>query len=81
VPAFLVRFKGMLTRQERERLAAAGITIESSEGSMRIGLVKTGRPIYTVRVEADAENEAVQAVKAALDPDAANFSNWESAPA
>lgn len=24
------------------------------------------------------EDEAVQAVKAALDPDAANFSNWES---
>jgi hypothetical protein len=81
VPAFLVRFKGMLTRQERERLEAAGITIESTERSMRIGLVKTGRPIYTVRVEADSEDEAVLAVKAALDPDAANFSCWESAPA
>jgi len=71
----------MLTRQERERFAAAGIVIVAKERSMRIGLVKTGRPIYTVRVEAGSEDEAVQAVKAALDPDSANFSNWESEPA
>jgi hypothetical protein len=81
VPAFLVRFKGMLTRQERERLEAAGLTIESRERSMRIGLVKTGRPVFTVRVEAASEDEALQAVKAALDPDAANFSSWEAEPA
>jgi hypothetical protein len=78
VPAFLVRFKGLLTRQERDRLEAAGITIEAKERSLRIGVVKTGRPIYTARVEADSEAEALQAVKAALDPDAANFSNWEA---
>jgi hypothetical protein len=81
VPAFFVRFKGMLTKQERERLEAAGIKIERKEHSMRIGLVRTGRPIFTVRVEAASEDEALQAVKAALDPDAANFSNWESGPA
>lgn len=81
MPAFLVRFKGMLTRQERERLSAAGIAIEAKERSMHIGLVKTGRPIFTVRVEADSEDVALQAVKAALDPDAANFSNWDSEPA
>jgi hypothetical protein len=81
VPAFLVRFKGMLTRQERERLAAAGITIESKERSMLIGLVKTGRPIYTVGVEADSEDEAMAKVRGALDPDTGNFSDWESGPA
>lgn len=80
MPAFVVRFKGMLTRQERSRLEAAGITIERKERSMRIGLVKTGRPIFTVHVEAASEDEALQAVKAALDPDTANFSNWESEP-
>jgi len=81
VPAFFVRFKGMLTRQERERLDSAGIAVEAKERSIRIGIVKTGRPIFTVRVEAASEDEALQAVKAALDPDAANFSNWESEPA
>jgi hypothetical protein len=77
VPAFLVRFKGMLTRQERERLAAAGITIEAKERSMCIGVVKTGRPIYTVRVEADSEDEAMARVRGALDPDTGNFSDWD----
>ncbi|HEX7279743.1 MAG TPA: hypothetical protein VF255_08990 [Solirubrobacterales bacterium] len=81
MPAFLVRFKGMLTRQERKRLAAASIEIEHKEPSIRIGLVRTGRPIYTVRIAAAAEDEAVRAVKAALEPDAANFSSWEAEPA
>jgi hypothetical protein len=81
VPAFFVRFKGMLTRQERERLEAAGITIESKERSLRLGLVMTGRPIFTVRIEAASEDEALAKVRAALDPDTGNFSNWESEPA
>jgi hypothetical protein len=75
---FCVRFKGMLTRQERQRLDAAGITIERKERSMQIGIVKTGRPIFTVRVEASSEDEALAKVREALDPDTANFSNWES---
>jgi len=78
---FFVRFKGMLNRQERERLEAAGITIERKESSMQIGIVKTGRPIFTVRVEAASEDEALAKVREALDPDTANFSNWESEPA
>lgn len=81
MPAFFVRFKGMLTRQDRAQLEAAGIVIERKEHSMRVGLVKTGRPIFTVRVEATSEDEALQTVKAALDPDTVNFSNWESEPA
>jgi len=81
VPAFHVRFKGMLTRQERRRLAAAGLEIERKEHSMRIGIVKTGRPIYTVRVEAPTADEALATVRAALEPDTSNFSNWESEPA
>lgn len=81
MPIYLVRFKGMLTRNERERLAAAGITVEGKEKSMQIGIVKTGRPIFTVRVEASSEAEALEKVREALDPDTANFSNWESEPA
>jgi hypothetical protein len=81
VPAFFVRFKGMLTRQERERLEAVGVKIERKEHSMRIGIVKTGRPIFTVRVEADSEDEALAKVRAAIEPDTANFSNWEFGPA
>jgi hypothetical protein len=78
MPAFFVRFKGMLTRQERRRLEAAGITIERKEGSVRIGIIRTGRPIFTVGVEAASEDEALAKVREALDPDTANFSNWES---
>jgi hypothetical protein len=81
MPAFAVRFKGMLTKQDREQLKAAGIAIEHKEGSMRIGIVKTGRPIFTVQVEAASEDEALAKVREALEPDTANFSNWESGPA
>ena len=81
VAAFVVRFKGMLTRQERKQLEAAGITIERKERSMRIGAVKTGRPIFTVRIEAASGEEALAKVREALEPDTANFSNWESASA
>jgi hypothetical protein len=78
VPAFFVRFKGMLTKQERHRLEAAGITVEGKERSMRIGLVNTGRPIFTVHVEASSEDEALAKVREALEPDTANFTNWEA---
>jgi hypothetical protein len=81
MPAFFVRFKGMLARQERRRLENAGITIERKEKSMQIGIVKTGQPIFTVRVEAASEDEALAKVREALDPDTANFSNWEVEPA
>lgn len=81
MPAFLVRFKGMLTKNEREELDAADVKIERKERSLKIGLVKTGVPIYTVRVEASSEDEALTKVREALDPDTANFSNWESEPA
>ena len=80
MPAFFVRFKGMLTRQERERLEAAGIAIEARDRSLRIGLVTTGRPIYTVRLEAASEDEALAKARTALDPDTGNFSDWESEP-
>lgn len=81
MPAFFIRFKGMLTKQERKRLEAGGITIERKEHSMRVGLVKTGRPIFTVGVEADSEDEALAQVREALDPDTANFSDWSVGPA
>ena len=81
MPAFLVRFKGMLAKQERERLEAAGIEIDHKEASLQIGIVKTGRPIFTVHVDAASEDEALAKVRTALDPDTGNFSNWESEPA
>jgi hypothetical protein len=38
-------------------------------------------PTYTARVEAASEDEALQKVREALDPDTGNFSNWEVQPA
>ena len=86
MPAFAVRFKGMLTRDERERLAAAGIALAGSKASMRAGnretgTVATGRPIYTVKLEADSESEALARVRQAIEPDTSNFSGWEAGPA
>ena len=81
MPTFAVRFKGMLTKAERERLDRAAITLEGQEPSLRIGNVETGAPIYTVHVEAPSADEALQKVREALDPDTGNFSNWESGPA
>ena len=80
MPPFHVRFKGMLTKDERERLGRAEIAIKGQERSLQVGPVKTGLPIYTVEVEAASEQEALQAVREAMDPDTANFSNWEVAP-
>lgn len=80
MPELVVRFKGMLTKNGRERLEQAGIAVEGKERSMRVGVVKTGRPIFTVRVEATSEEEALQKVREALEPDTANFSNWQAVP-
>ena len=82
MPTFQVRFKGMLTGQERERLAAAGIRLEGSRSSLvtsspATGTVRTGRPIYTVGLESDSAEEALTKVREAIEPDTANFSNWE----
>lgn len=74
---FRVRFKGMLNRAERERLAAAGVALEESEPSSIGGIPGAGRPIYSVRVEAESQERALAAVREALDPDTGNFSNWE----
>jgi hypothetical protein len=81
MPIFAVRFKGMLTKDERERLDRANITVADQEPSLQIGTVKTGVPIYTAHVDAASEAEALAKVRTALDPDTGNFSNWETGPA
>jgi hypothetical protein len=75
--SFRVRFKGMLNRSERERLDAGGIAVDGSEPSSVGDIPGAGRPIYTVMVEATSAEEALTAVREALDPDTGNFSNWE----
>ena len=81
MPAFAVRFKGMLTRDERERLAAAGLEMTGSESSKVGGTIGIGRPIYTVTIEAATADEALARVREAIEPDTANFSDWEVEPA
>jgi len=86
VPIFAVRFKGLMTGHERERLTAAGIELKNSKASMtagdpETGTVGTGRPIYTVTVEANSESEALARVRAAIEPDTSNFSGWEAGAA
>jgi hypothetical protein len=83
MPSFHVRFKGMLTGQERERLTAAGIELVDSQPSMVLGtpetgMARTGRPIYTVSVAAASADEALRKVREAIEPDTANFSGWEA---
>jgi hypothetical protein len=85
MPIFAVRFKGLMTGQERERLVAAGIRLEGSRRSMVVGdpetgTVDTGRPIYTVTTAAASEEEALSKVREAIEPDTSNFSGWEAAP-
>jgi hypothetical protein len=85
MPTFAVRFKGLMTAQERERLGEAGIRLEGSRSSMvagdpETGTVRTGRPIYTVAVEAASEDEALARVREAIEPDTSNFSGWEAGP-
>ena len=67
----------MLNKSERTRLAGAGISFEGSEPTSFGGIPGAGRPIYTVSVEAASADEALTAVREALDPDTGNFSNWE----
>lgn len=78
---FQVRFKGMLTKAERERLERMDLAIEAKEPSLQIGTIKTGPPIYTVHVEAASADEALQKVREAMDPDTGNFSGWDAGPA
>jgi hypothetical protein len=86
MPTFAVRFKGFVTGQERERLAAAGIDLQGSRRSTVVGDPETGtvsidRPTYTVAVEASSEEEALAKVREAMEPDSSSFSGWEAAPA
>lgn len=76
--SYRVRFKGMLNRSERERLAAVGLAVEGSKSSSVGGIPGAGRPIYTVSVEADSSEQALTRVREALDPDTGNFSDWEA---
>lgn len=78
MPTYSVRFKGLLFRAHYERLPKDGIELQSSEPSMQIGSIKTGEPIHTALVEADSEEQAMWAIKAALVPDDINFSDWET---
>ena len=85
MPTFAVRFKGLMTAQERERLSTAGVKVEGSRSSMvagdpETGTVRTGRPIYTVAVEAASEDEALARIREAIEPDTSNFSGWEVGP-
>lgn len=86
MPTFAVRFKGMITKSERERLTAAGVEFKGKEaallaGSPETGQVATGRPIYTVAVEAESSDAALAKVREAMEPDTSNFSGWEAGPA
>lgn len=82
---FAVHFKGMLTRDERQRLASAGIEIAGSRASMRAGTEETGtvgigRPNYTAKLEAASADEALIKVREAIEPDTSNFSGWRAEP-
>ncbi|HET9198900.1 MAG TPA: hypothetical protein VFN92_11680 [Solirubrobacterales bacterium] len=86
MPVFAVQFKGLLTGEERRRLTAAGIELTGSRSSMRagneeIGTIGTGRPIYTVKLEAGSAEGALARVREAIEPDTSNFSGWEAGPA
>ena len=74
---YRVRFRGMLNKSERARLAEAGIAVEGNDPSSVGGIPGAGRPIYTVSVDATSADDALTAVREALDPDTGNFSNWE----
>ncbi len=85
MPTFAVRYKGFMTQHQRERLAAAGIQMQGRESSVGAGqpgagMARTGRPVYTVTVEADSEDEAVAKVREAMEPDSFSFSDWEAGP-
>jgi hypothetical protein len=81
MPSFSVHFKGMLTKRQSERLAAAGVEIIDSRPSLKIGSIETGPPIYTARTEAASADEALAKVRETLEPETANFSDWEAGSA
>jgi Fe-S cluster assembly ATPase SufC len=81
MPIFAVRMKGLLTKSQRERLAAAGIRLAAQEPSMEIEGIKTGPPIYTLHIESSSPEEALRTVREVMEPDTTTFSNWESGPA
>ncbi|MGN6664964.1 MAG: hypothetical protein ACTHK6_12290 [Solirubrobacterales bacterium] len=78
MPTFSVRFKGLLSGTDRAHLEEAGIVIESSKPSMRVGLIRTGRSIHTAQVEADSAEDALAMAMEALAPDDVNFTEWEA---
>jgi len=79
--SFVVSFKGVLFKLHLERLAAAGIALQSSEPAMQIGTIKMGEPINTVLVDAESAEQAIATVRSKLTPDDVNFSNWGADPA
>lgn len=78
MPVHAVRFRGILHKVHYERLEKAGIAIRSKEPSMQIGAIKTGRPIYTVTLEAASPQEALARVRELLMPDTSTFVDWEA---
>lgn len=76
--SFRVRFKGILNKSERGRLVAAGILVDASEPSSVGGIPGAGRPTYIASVEASSADEALTKVREALEPDTANFSDWNA---
>ncbi len=80
MPVYSVRFKGPISGSNRERLREAGVVIESSEPTMRIGTVKIGQSIHTARAEADSIEDALATAMEALAPDDVNFTEWEAGP-
>lgn len=78
MPVYSVRFKGPLSRSHRARLREAGVVIESSEPSMKVGLIKVGQSIHTARTEADSIENALATAMEALAPEDVNFTEWEA---
>lgn len=81
MPVFSVRFKGPLSRSHRARLREAGIAIESSKPTMKVGMVMTGQSLHTALVEAASIDDALAMAMEALAPDDVNFTEWEAGPA
>jgi hypothetical protein len=62
-------------------LREAGITIESSKPTMKIGMIMTGQSLHTGLLEADSIEDALAIAMEALAPDDVNFTEWEVGPA
>jgi hypothetical protein len=80
MPAYSVRFKGPISGTHRARLREAGVVIESSEPGMRVGTIKIGQSIHTVRVEAGSIEDALATAMEAIAPDDVNFTEWQAGP-